>query len=205
MAYRPRLALLLLLSPLLLLACGIAPTPTATSAPEFTLNLQYKEAFPMTIDATKQYVATLRTDKGDIVIELNAAKAPVTVNNFVNLAQRGFYNDTMFHRVLPDFMAQGGDPTGSGSGGPGYTIADEFTDLSHEVGVISMANTGRPNSGGSQFFITYVPTPHLDGKHTVFGKVTKGMDVVQSLTPRDPNQNPGFPGSKIIEATIQES
>jgi peptidylprolyl isomerase len=159
----------------------------------------------MTIDATKQYVATLRTDKGDIVIELNSAKAPITVNNFVTLAQRGFYNDTTFHRVLPDFMAQGGDPTGAGAGGPGYTIADEFTDLTHEVGAISMANTGRPNSGGSQFFITYVPTPHLDGKHTVFGKVTKGMDVVQALTPRDPNQNPGFPGSKLIEVIIQES
>jgi len=194
MASQRRLPLLLLLSPLLLFACATAATPTATptatSVPEATLNLQNKEAFPMTIDATKQYVATLRTDNGDIVIELNSAKAPITVNNFVNLA---------------NFMAQGGDPTGAGAGGPGYTIADEFTDLTHEVGVISMANTGRPNSGGSQFFITYVPTPHLDGKHTVFGKVIKGMDVVQTLTPRDPNQNPGFPGSKLIEVTIQES
>ncbi|MSQ22110.1 MAG: peptidylprolyl isomerase [Dehalococcoidia bacterium] len=195
---------LLLLSPLLLLACGIVPTPTPTSVPEFTLTVQYKEAFPMTIDATKQYVATLRTDKGDIVIELNAKKAPITVNNFVNLAQRGYYNNTTFHRVLPDFMAQGGDPTGSGSGGPGYTIADEFTDLTHELGVISMANTGQPHTGGSQFFITYVPTPHLNGKHTVFGKVTKGMDVVKALNPRDPSRNPGFPGSKLIEVTIQE-
>ncbi|MFH1140899.1 MAG: peptidylprolyl isomerase [Chloroflexota bacterium] len=158
----------------------------------------------MTIDTTKQYIATLRTDKGDIVIELNAKKAPVTVNNFVNLAQRRFYNNTTFHRVLPDFMAQGGDPTGSGSGGPGYTIADEFTDLTHEQGVISMANTGQPNSGGSQFFITYIPTPWLDGKHTVFGKVVKGMDVVKALTPRDPNQNPTFPGSKLNEVTNEE-
>ena len=209
MASQRRLPLLLLLSPLLLFACATAATPTATptatSVPEATVNLQNKEAFPMTIDATKQYVATLRTDKGDIVIELNSAKAPITVNNFVNLAQQGFYNDTTFHRVLPNFMAQAGDPTGAGAGGPGYTIADEFTDLTHEVGALSMANTGRPNSGGSQFFITYVPTPHLDGKHTVFGKVIKGMDVVQTLTPRDPNQNPGFPGSKLIEVTIQES
>ncbi|MDO8750686.1 MAG: peptidylprolyl isomerase [Dehalococcoidia bacterium] len=201
---RHRLLLPLLLA-LLLPACGIAPTPTPTSMPEFTLSVQYKEAFPMTIDTTKQYVATLRTDKGDIVIELNAKKAPVTVNNFVNLAQRRFYNNSTFHRVLPDFMAQGGDPTGSGSGSPGYTIADEFTDLTHEQGVISMANTGQPHTGGSQFFITYIPTPWLDGKHTVFGKVTKGMDVVKALTPRDPNRNPTFPGSKLLEVTIQES
>ena len=159
----------------------------------------------MTIDTNKQYVATLRTDKGDIVIELNAKKAPVTVNNFVNLAQRRFYNNTTFHRVIKDFMAQGGDPTGSGSGGPGYTIADEFTDLTHAVGVISMANTGQPHTGGSQFFITFVPTPWLDGRHTVFGKVTKGMDVVKALALRDPSLNPTFPGSKLIEVTIQEN
>ena len=159
----------------------------------------------MTIDTNKQYVATLRTDKGDIVIELNAKKTPVTVNNFVSLAERGYYNDTTFHRVLKDFMAQGGDPTGTGAGGPGYTIADEFTDLTHAEGVISMANTGQPHTGGSQFFITYVPTPWLDGKHTVFGKVVKGMDVAKALTLRDPNQNPAFQGSKLIEVTIQES
>ncbi len=158
----------------------------------------------MSIDTDKQYVATLRTEKGDIVIELNAKKAPVTVNNFVNLAQRGFYNDTTFHRVITDFMAQGGDPTGTGAGGPGYTIPDEFTDLKHEQGVISMANTGQPNTGGSQFFITYVPTPWLDGHHTVFGKVTQGMDVLKALTPRNPQQNPTFQGSKLLEVLIQE-
>ncbi len=157
----------------------------------------------MTIDTSKQYVATLRTDKGDIVIELNAGKTPITVNNFVSLAERGFYNDTTFHRVLPGFMAQGGDPTGSGSGGPGYTIEDEFTDLSHDRGVISMANTGRPGTGGSQWFITYAPTPWLDGAHTVFGRVTEGMDVADSLTPRDPTQNPPFEGDKLLEVTIE--
>ena len=174
----------------------------------------------MTIDASKEYIATLRTEKGDIVIALNAQKAPITVNNFVSLAQRGFYDNTTFHRVLPGFMAQGGDPTGTGSGGPGYNIADEFTDLTHERGVISMANTGQPNSGGSQFFITYVPTPGLNGLnpdgtlkgcgnlgvscHAVFGKVVEGMDVVEALTPRDPQQRPGFPGDKLIEVTIEE-
>ncbi|MBI4201302.1 MAG: peptidylprolyl isomerase [Chloroflexi bacterium] len=158
----------------------------------------------MNIDVTKRYTATLKTEKGDIVIELNAAKAPITVNNFVNLAARGFYDDTSFHRVLTGFMAQGGDPTGSGSGGPGYTIPDEFTDLKHERGVISMANVGQPNTGGSQFFVTYVPTPWLDGKHSVFGKVVKGMDVLESLKPRDPQQNPAFAGDKLLKVLIQE-
>jgi cyclophilin family peptidyl-prolyl cis-trans isomerase len=158
----------------------------------------------MTTEATKQYIATLRTEKGDIVIELNAEKATETVNNFVNLAQRGFYNGTTFHRVLADFMAQGGDPTGTGAGGPGYTINDEFSDLAHDRGVISMANTGRPNTGGSQWFITLVPTPWLDGKHAVFGKVTSGMEVVDALTLRDPSQNPSFPGDTLVEVLVEE-
>ena len=158
----------------------------------------------MTIDPAREYTATLRTEKGDIVIALRADKTPITVDNFVKLARDGYYNNSTFHRVLPDFMAQGGDPTGTGSGSPGYTIQDEFTDLAHERGVISMANTGQPNSGGAQFFITFVPTPHLDGRHTVFGAVTEGMDVVDSLTPRDPNQSPGFPGDTLIEVLIAE-
>ncbi len=158
----------------------------------------------MTLDTSKTYIATMRTDKGDIVIELAAEKAPITVNNFVNLAKQGYYADSTFHRVLPGFMAQGGDPTGTGTGGPGYTIEDEFTDLVHDRGVLSMANTGSPNSGGGQWFITLVPTPHLDGKHAVFGKVVEGMDVVDSLTPRDPGQNPGYDGDKLIEVLIEE-
>ncbi len=158
----------------------------------------------MAIDPKNAYIATLKTAKGDVVIELNAQKAPKTVDNFVTLARKGYYNNSTFHRVLPNFMAQGGDPTGTGTGGPGYTIPDEFTDLRHDKGVISMANTGRPNSGGSQFFITYVPTPHLDGKHAVFGKVIKGMESAESLTPRDPSQNPRNPGDKLLEVVIEE-
>ena len=157
----------------------------------------------MTIDIAKQYKATLRTEKGNVVIALNAEKAPITVNNFVNLARRDFYKNTTFHRVISGFMAQGGDPTGTGSGGPGYTIADEFSDLKHERGVISMANTGAPNSGGSQFFITYAPQPHLDGRHTVFGKVLEGMDILESFTPRDPAQ-PTSPGVGLLEVIIEE-
>jgi len=159
----------------------------------------------MTLDTSKTYIATLRTEKGDIVIELAAEKTPITVNNFVNLAQKGYYTDSTFHRVLPGFMAQGGDPTGTGSGGPGYTLEDEFTDLVHDRGVISMANTGRPNTGGGQWFITLVPTPHLDGMHAVFGKVVQGMDVVDSLTPRDPGQNPDYEGDKLLEVLIEEN
>ena len=158
----------------------------------------------MPIDPKNTYIATLKTAKGDIVIELNAAKTPKTVDNFVTLARKGYYNGSTFHRVIPAFMAQGGDPTGTGRGGPGYTIPDEFTDLIHERGVISMANTGRPDSGGSQFFITLVPTPWLDGKHTVFGKVTSGMNIVEWLSPRDPGQNPREPGEKLIEVTVEE-
>ena len=191
------LRLLLIMPALLLAACDIVPTPTSTTVPTFKLFVQYKEPFPMTIDTTKQYIATLRTEKGDIVIELNAEKAPQTVNNFVSLAEREYYKDTTFHRVLQGFMAQGGDPTGTGSGGPGYTIEDEFTDLSHDRGVISMANTGRPGTGGGQWFITLAPTPWLDGAHTVFGKVIEGMDVVDSLTLRDPSQNPTFEGATL--------
>jgi peptidylprolyl isomerase len=195
--------LAVILTALALSACGIESTPTPTSQP--TPRVQYKEPFPMTLDTSKTYIATLRTEKGDIVIELAAEKTPITVNNFVNLAQKGYYTDSTFHRVLPGFMAQGGDPTGTGSGGPGYTIEDEFTDLVHDRGVISMANTGRPNTGGGQWFITLVPTPHLDGMHAVFGKVVQGMDVVDSLTPRDPGQNPDYEGDKLLEVLIEEN
>ena len=178
----------------------ITPIPAPTSTPSPT----QKAGPKMNIDEKKTYIATLKTELGDIVIKLNAAKTPITVNNFVTLARSGFYDGTTFHRVLENFMAQGGDPDGSGSGGPGYNIKDEFTDLKHERGVISMANTGQPNTGGSQFFITYVPTPHLDGKHAVFGKVTDGMDVVDSLKPRDPSSNPSFKGTTVLVVTIQE-
>jgi len=141
----------------------------------------------MVIDPHKKYIATFKTDKGDIVCQLHAAKAPRTVNNFVFLAREGFYDNTIFHRVITDFMAQGGDPTGTGMGGPGYKFRDEFDpSLRHKgAGVLSMANAG-PNTNGSQFFITHVDTPWLDNKHAVFGQVIKGLDVLMSIPARDP-------------------
>tara|TARA_B100001123_G_C15054269_1_gene924885 strand:+ start:92 stop:700 length:609 start_codon:yes stop_codon:yes gene_type:complete len=196
----PTSLILVAISTTLGLACGVVGDPTPTPWPTPTPTMEPK----LTIDTSKEYIATFQTDKGDIEITLRADKTPITVDNFVKLAKDGFYDGSTFHRVLPGFMAQGGDPTGSGMGGPGYTIQDEFTDLDHERGVISMANTGQPNSGGSQFFITYVPTPHLNGKHTVFGKVTAGMDVADSLTPRDPNSNPDFAGDKLNKVVIEE-
>ena len=130
-------------------------------------------------------IATFDTDRGPIRVELFADKAPLTVANFVNLAKRGFYDNLNFHRVIPDFMIQGGCPEGSGRGGPGYRFEDETTNgVRHERGVLSMANAG-PNTNGSQFFITHVPTPWLDGKHTVFGKVTEGLDVVDAVKQGD--------------------
>ena len=157
-----------------------------------------------TIDLKKKYSATLSTDKGDIVLELFAEKTPVTVNNFVFLAREGFYDGTIFHRVIPDFMAQGGDPTGTGRGGPGYRFADEFQpSLKHDKpGVLSMANAG-PGTNGSQFFITHVPTPHLNNKHSVFGQVVAGMDVLLSIPERDP-MKVNSPGIKLNKVTIRE-
>ena len=159
----------------------------------------------MAIDPVKQYFATIKTDKGDIRIQLYADKVPNTVNNFVFLARQHYYDNTTFHRVIAGFMAQGGDPTGTGSGGPGYKFADEFhPDLKHDsAGILSMANAGK-NTNGSQFFITYAPTPHLDGAHAVFGKVVSGMDVLKALTPRDPSKYPTFKGDRIITIEIEE-
>jgi peptidyl-prolyl cis-trans isomerase B (cyclophilin B) len=140
----------------------------------------------MQIDVKKDYSVAIETNRGTIELVLNALHAPQTVNNFVFLAQQGFYDGVKFHRVIADFMIQTGDPTGTGRGGPGYRFADECkgNPLKHERGVISMANAG-PNTNGSQFFITHVPTPHLNGKHTVFGKVTKGLDVVDAIEQGD--------------------
>ena len=147
---------------------------------------EYSSPPAMQIDSAKAYTATIQTNRGDIVIDLHADKAPQTVNNFVVLAQDGFYNGVKFHRVLADFMVQGGDPTGSGRGGPGYNFNDEFhPDLVHDgPGVLSMANAG-PNSNGSQFFITHVATNWLDNKHAVFGKVRSGQDVVDAIQQGD--------------------
>ncbi len=140
----------------------------------------YSSPPPMTIDPKKNYAATIKTGKGDISIELFAADAPKTVNNFVFLARDGFYDNTSFHRVIPGFMAQGGDPTGTGRGGPGYKFEDEFCHHTHTAGALSMANAG-PNTNGSQFFITYAPQPHLDNRHSVFGKMTSDMSILESI------------------------
>jgi cyclophilin family peptidyl-prolyl cis-trans isomerase len=165
---------------------------------------QWKNPPAMTIDVKKKYQATLNTEKGDIVLELFADKTPVTVNNFVFLSREGFYNGIIFHRVIDNFMVQGGDPTGTGRGGPGYTFKDEFDPtLKHDKpGILSMANAG-PGTNGSQFFITHVPTPWLDGKHSVFGRVIGGMDVLMSIPPRDPGR-PEYPGVKINSVAIDE-
>lgn len=134
---------------------------------------------------TNELVAVFNTVKGEIRVAL-AAEAPMTVANFVNLAQRGYYDGLKFHRVIGNFMVQGGDPTGTGMGGPGYNFGDEFSpSLMHDsAGVLSMANAG-PGTNGSQFFITHAPTPHLDGKHSVFGKVTSGQEVVDAIAQAD--------------------
>ena len=140
----------------------------------------------MKIDVKKNYTATIVTNRGTIEVALSAQYAPKTVNNFVFLARDGFYDGVSFHRVISNFMVQGGDPTGSGSGGPGYRFEDETrgNPLKHETGVISMANAG-PNTNGSQFFITHSPQSHLNGMHTVFGRVVKGMEVVNAIRQGD--------------------
>jgi cyclophilin family peptidyl-prolyl cis-trans isomerase len=147
---------------------------------------------------------TFRTTLGDVRIELFRDRAPKTVENFVTLTKKGFYTGLTFHRVIPGFMIQGGCPTGDGTGGPGYTIKDEFDPtLRHDSpGILSMANAG-PNTGGSQFFITLAPTKWLDGKHAVFGRVRGGMDVVEKIAalPRDGQDRPKTP-VRIVEATI---
>ena len=166
---------------------------------------QWSKPPEMQVDSKKSYFATLHTEKGDIKVRLHADKVPVTVNNFVFLAREGFYDGTIFHRVIDNFMAQGGDPTGIGTGGPGYRFRDEFDpDLRHDrPGVLSMANAGA-NTNGSQFFITHVPTPWLDDKHSVFGQVVDGMDVLMSIPARDP-QRQGATAVRLTSITIEES
>lgn len=147
---------------------------------------QWNSPPAMQIDSQKTYRTKIETNRGDIELELYPEYAPKTVNNFIFLAEEGFYDGVTFHRVISDFMIQGGDPTGTGRGGPGYKFKDEFAGnpLRHETGVISMANAG-PNTNGSQFFITHSPQPHLDGMHTVFGKVVKGQQIVDAIQQGD--------------------
>nr|WP_298815173.1 peptidylprolyl isomerase [uncultured Chloroflexus sp.] len=156
---------------------------------------QWNSPPAMAIDTSKTYRVTMETTKGTIEIDLYPQHAPLTVNNFVFLTREGFYDGLTFHRVIKDFVIQGGDPTGRGSGGPGYRFRDEVmgNPLKHEAGVISMANAG-PNTNGSQFFITHTPQPHLDGRHTVFGKVVAGMDVVYAIQQ----------GDKMTKVTVRE-
>ncbi len=148
--------------------------------------MQWSKPPAMEIDTKKSYVVHMETNKGTIEITLYPQHAPQTVNNFVFLARQGFYDGVSFHRVISNFVVQGGDPTGTGRGGPGYRFGDEVkgNPLKHKTGVLSMANAG-PNTNGSQFFITHSPQPYLDGKHTVFGKVTKGMNVVNAIRQGD--------------------
>lgn len=163
-------------------------------------------AYPaMTVDKAKKYTATFKMAKGgEFTVELYPDKAPKTVNSFVFLAREKFFDGTTFHRVLEGFMAQGGDPTGTGSGGPGYEFENEDSDLKFDKpGVLAMANAGR-DTNGSQFFITFVATPQLDGGYTIFGQVTDGMDVVNAITRRDPQTNPNFTGDVIESITITE-
>lgn len=176
-----------------------APTPEPAAKPK-----KYDSPPEMMIDTSKQYIATIEMEKGNLVLELFAADVPVTVNNFVFLSREGFYDGSTFHRVIPGFMVQGGDPTGTGRGSAGYRFEDEFSAHKHEAGTLSMANAG-PNTNGSQFFITFSPQSGLDGKHSVFGRLIEGMDVLESLTPRDPDQNPQFEGDRIIRITIAEN
>ena len=160
------------------------------------MSMQWNNPPEMQIDPKKNYTATIETDKGTIEIELYPQYAPKTVNNFVFLANQNFYDGVTFHRVISNFMIQGGDPTGTGRGGPGYRFVDEFAGnpLKHDAKVLSMANAG-PNTNGSQFFITHAPQPHLDGRHTVFGKVTSGQDVVDAIEQ----------GDTMVSVTISES
>ncbi len=200
------LIILLLAMGTLATSCGeseTAPAPAPSSpAPKGEI-MKWDSPPEMTIVTGKQYTAIIETEKGNLVLELFAEDVPKTVNNFVFLTRQGYYDGTTFHRVIPGFMVQGGDPTGTGRGGPGYRFDDEFTGHLHDAGAFSMANAGA-NTNGSQFFICYAPQHGLDGKHSVFGQLTKGMDVLESITPRDPSKNPQFEGDKIIRVTIKE-
>ena len=166
---------------------------------------QYSSAPPMMIDKTKQYTATVTMAKGgQFVIQLYPDKAPITVNSFVFLARQGYFDGVTFHRVLSGFMAQGGDPTGTGGGDPGYKFVNENSDLTFDkAGVVAMANAG-PDTNGSQFFITFGPQPSLNGGYTIFGQVISGMGVVNSIRLRDPQQNPNYPGDAMATVTITE-
>jgi peptidyl-prolyl cis-trans isomerase B (cyclophilin B) len=165
--------------------------------------LQWNEPPRMMIDTNKQYRAIMETEHGKMVLELFAKDVPKTVNNFVFLATQGYYDNTTFHRVIANFMVQGGDPTGTGSGGPGYTFANEITSHKHVAGALSMARTMLPDTNGSQFFICLEAQPSLDGQYSVFGQLIEGMDVLQKIRLRDPSKNPSYPGDKLLSVRIE--
>ena len=187
------------------LTATIDPNSPTPPPPTPTMYKQYQSAPPMTIDANKQYFATFKMAKGgEFVVQLYPDKAPITANSFVFLARESFFNGVTFHRVLEGFMAQGGDPSGSGMGGPGYEFVNEDSDLTFDkAGVIAMANAGR-DTNGSQFFITFGPAEFLNGDYTIFGQVIEGMEVVNSITFRDPDMMPDFTGDVIESITIEE-
>jgi cyclophilin family peptidyl-prolyl cis-trans isomerase len=199
---------------LVLASCTTSATPTPEiptlvaanqKDPQLVGTKQYDAAPPMTIDTNKHYLATVKMENGgEFVVELFPDKAPLTVNSFVFLANQGYFDGVTFHRVIDGFMAQGGDPTGTGTGGPGYMFKNENNDLKFDKpGVVAMANAG-PDTNGSQFFITYGPQDYLNGDYTIFGQVISGMDVVNGITRRDPQSNPSFTGDAIKSITISE-
>jgi cyclophilin family peptidyl-prolyl cis-trans isomerase len=179
---------------------------TGSETPGLVGTKQYAFAPPMLVDKTKQYFATVTLAKGgQFVMQLYPDKAPIAVNSFVFLARQGYFDGVTFHRVLSGFMAQGGDPTGTGGGGPGYTFGNETSDLTFDkAGVVAMGNTGQPNSNGSQFFITFAPQTSLNGGYTIFGQVTTGMDVVMGIKLRNPDDHPTFTGDAMQSVTIAE-
>ncbi|MDD4984859.1 MAG: peptidylprolyl isomerase [Dehalococcoidales bacterium] len=188
----PQAAIAVLAAGALFLASCSSPSPGVTPEPAAKPKT-YSAPPAMVIDTSKEYVATIETERGDMVLELFASDVPNTVNNFVFLANDGFYDGTTFHRVVADFVVQGGDPTGAGRGNPGYSFADEFSEHTHLAGALSMANSGA-DTNGCQFFITLTPQHGLDGKHSVFGQLIDGMDVLQQIKQ----------GDVIIRITIEE-
>jgi cyclophilin family peptidyl-prolyl cis-trans isomerase len=186
-------------------ACGSTEAGEPAAPESGAAVLQWSSPPEMQIDPTKSYEAVFVTAVGEFRVQLFAEQAPRTVNNFVFLAREGYYDNTTFHRVLPGFMAQGGDPTGTGAGGPGYTFEDELDpDLRFDrAGLLAMANRG-PNTNGGQFFITFGPTPHLNDLHTIFGEVVEGADVLGRLRPRDPTANPDYSGDALLSVEIIE-
>jgi peptidylprolyl isomerase len=199
------IVILLLLALVWVILKARQPVAKGPELPALVGTKQYASAPPMLIDVNKKYTATVKMAKGgEFAIELHASKAPITVNSFVFLARQGYFDGVTFHRVLEGFMAQGGDPAGSGGGGPGYEFVNEDSDLTFDkAGVVAMANAGR-DTNGSQFFITFAPVPRLNGGYTIFGQVVSGMDVVNGIRRRDPETNPTYAGDAIESVTIAE-